>query len=644
MTDFIYNLPQRGNVIYDIETFPNFFCCNFHVVETGLRFTVTDLTELRLFAAISTRMGCTWIGFNNLGFDYPVIHSILLYNSNTPSEIYHKAMAIIDTPFNQRFSNMIWESDTMVKQIDLYKIHHFDNHARATSLKVLETRMCMNDVRPLPFTVGTPLNVSQQKTLVDYCWHDIDATLKFYHETADMLAFRVSLSAQYGMNMLNYSDAKIGAAIFTHELDKAGLPTKGSTERDTIRLADCILPYIYFKRPEFNAILNQIAAKTITELKGAFTNAQCTIDEIQFVFGTGGLHASRDNTHYQATNDYVIQLADVVSYYPSLSIANEIYPAHLGPEFCNIYKRMFNERKRYAKGTPENAAYKLALNSSFGNFGNKYSNLHDNLTLCKITIAGQLSLAMLCEWLMGIESLTIFNVNTDGIAYHCHKSQLPFVNIMLRQWEKLTSLTLETEHYKEFFNRDCNNYLAIGLDDKLKSKGAYAYADLGWHQNHSSLIVQKSAEAFLLNGTPIETTVRSHPDLFDFLLVSKTPKASIVRYGPDKIIDNINRYYVSTDGDVLTEQRKLKGIAGQYKRANKLTDEYYNSVLAEIGPNIWDERIHTKNQKVWEEGSRVEVQAGYTVLLANHLDGSPLRNINYDWYIKKANKLIEVFK
>jgi len=607
MTDFIYNLPQTGNVVYDIETFPNFFCCNFHVVETGLRFSITNLTELRLFAAISTREGCNWIGFNNLGFDYPIIHQILLYNLNTPAEIYHKAMAIINTPFNQRFSNMVWESDTLVRQIDLYKIHHFDNHARATSLKVLETRMRMKDVRPLPFPVGTPLNPAQQSVLISYCWHDIDATLKFYHETADMLAFRASLSTQYNLNMVNYSDAKIGAAIFTHELGKAGLPVKDSTPRESINLRDCILPYTKFVSTEFNAILNGVAAKTITELKGM--GSSCTIDDMKFVFGTGGLHASRDNTHYEATHGYVIQLADVVSYYPSLSIANNIYPAHLGPEFCNIYKRMFEARRQHAKGTPENAAYKLALNSSFGNFGNKYSNLHDNLTLCKITIAGQLSLAMLCESLMTVPTLTLFNVNTDGVAYHCQESVLPQVNAILRNWEQLTRLKLETEHYREFFNKDCNNYLAIEVSGKLKSKGAYAHAGLGWHQNHSSLVIQKAAEAHLLHDTPIAEFILSHTDLFDFLLVSKTPNSSIVRYGND-VIDNINRYYVSTDGDVLSEQRKLKGIAGQYKRANKLTDEYYDRIMEEIGLGIWDARIHTKNQKVWEEGARTEIQAG----------------------------------
>jgi DNA polymerase elongation subunit (family B) len=44
---------------------------------------------------------------------------------------------------------------------------------------------------------------------------------------------------------------------------------------------------------------------------------------------------------------------DVESYYPSLAIANRLYPEHLGEEFVNVYSDMKNDRTSFKKGTPD---------------------------------------------------------------------------------------------------------------------------------------------------------------------------------------------------------------------------------------------------------------------------------------------------
>jgi hypothetical protein len=57
---------------------------------------------------------------------------------------------------------------------------------------------------------------------------------------------------------------------------------------------------------------------------------------------------------------------DVESYYPSLAIANGLYPEHLGEAFVKVYADMKNDRTSFKKGTPENAMLKLALNGAYG--------------------------------------------------------------------------------------------------------------------------------------------------------------------------------------------------------------------------------------------------------------------------------------
>ena len=71
--------------------------------------------------------------------------------------IYDKAQSIINNQ-KTKFSHIIWDNQQMIPQIDLFKIHHFDNKAKSTSLKVLEFNMRSNSIEGLPFEIGTYLN------------------------------------------------------------------------------------------------------------------------------------------------------------------------------------------------------------------------------------------------------------------------------------------------------------------------------------------------------------------------------------------------------------------------------------------------------------------------------------------------------
>lgn len=172
---------------------------------------------------------------------------------------------------------------------------------------------------------------------------------------------------------------------------------------------------------------------------------------------------------------------------------------------------------------------------------------------------------------------------------------------------------------------------------KLKRKGAFEY-DLGWHQNHSQLVVPKAAEAALVHGVDVREFIENHDDVMDFMLRTKVPRGSQLEWGGERQA-NIVRYYVSTDGDILEKVMPPKGPEGAYKRANGLTDSYFNEILAEVGDE-WDERIHTKNKSKYET-RRTTYHNGYTVMLCNNMNENSVVDINYDYYVAEAMKLVE---
>ena len=610
--------------VFDLETYPNIFTMAVEHADAPLRwaFEISDWRDdsrqiiefLMHLKDTDSRM----VGFNSLGFDYPVLHTLIRQGKATARNLYDKAQAIIGSQDDEgRWNHMVYESDRLVTQIDLFKIHHFDNRARSTSLKVLEFNMRADSVQDLPFPFGTSLTREQAEVLKQYNAHDVAQTKRFYHETRPMIAFREELCVKYpGRDWLNFNDTKIGKDYFIMKLEEAGVPCydfgpKGRTPRQTkrpqIHLKDAILPWITFEQPEFQRVLEWLKAQTITETKGVFTDLVARIAGFDFVFGTGGIHGSVENEIVEADSEYAVIDLDVSSYYPNLAIKNRFFPEHLGQGFCDIYQHLYEQRKNYPKGSAENAMLKLALNGVYGDSNNVFSVFYDPLFTMKITLNGQLLLCLLAETLMNLEGLRLIQINTDGLTIRVPRGLISEVERIRGEWEQMTQLTLEEALYYRMFIRDVNSYIAEYMDGKLKRKGAYEY-DLEWHQNHSALVVPKAAEKVLVEGAPIRETVENWPDMYDFMLRAKVSRSSylVIQYpeewgNTDFPIQNTTRYYVAKGGGRL------------YKWMPPLAKK----------PDQW---------------RRIGVESGWGVCVCNDIKDATAP-VDFDYYIREVEKI-----
>ena len=272
--------------IYDLETYPNLFsmCVISADGKDGHIFEISDRKDNRelMFEFLDKweENGARLVGFNNLAFDYPILHYIMENRDCTVDDIYKLAQKIIKTLREDRFAKVI--KDTKISQVDLFKLNHFDNAAKMTSLKVLQFNMKMDNLQELPYPFDTPLTKPQMQHIIEYNANDVVATLKFYYENIGALELRKSLSEKYNMDFTNASDSKIGGEIFIQELErvkkgscyswKKGRRTIRQTKRKVIHLREIILPYIKFERPEFQAILDWFKVQSISETKGVFSD------------------------------------------------------------------------------------------------------------------------------------------------------------------------------------------------------------------------------------------------------------------------------------------------------------------------------------------------------------------------------------
>lgn len=461
------------DIAYDFETYPNCITLAAEHCDYPIRwaFEISDYrddsVELIEWCRWIADQGGRMVSFNGIGFDYPILHTLIKMGKGNARVLYEKAMAIIHSSDENRFAHMVFPSVRVVEQIDLFKIMHFDNKARATSLKVIEFNMRMDNVSDLPFPVGTPLNPEQIKVLKEYNAHDVTATKRFYHECLPMIRFREELTAKHGRDFMNHNDVKIGKEIFQMELEKVGVTCyqygpdgrqPKQTKRPTIALKDCIPAWIKFETPEFQRVRDWMAQQTITETKGVFKDVIAHAFGLDFVFGTGGIHASVENKIYRADDDTMILDVDVTSLYPSIAIENGYYPEHLGPRFVQVYRDLRAQRVGYKKGTAENAMLKLALNGVYGASNDQFSVFFDPLFTMKITIGGQLMLCMLVEQIAKYGE--VIQCNTDGVTMLIPRWCRPAFDATCREWETLTKLTLESVEYSIMAIADCNSYIA----------------------------------------------------------------------------------------------------------------------------------------------------------------------------------------
>jgi hypothetical protein len=612
---------MSNDYVYDEETFPNVFLIGIKLAGSPLRvsFEISDhrndsraiIEFLQFLKNTDSRM----VGFNNLGFDYPVLHTLIRMGHSDANTLYQKAMAIIHSQDDDggRWMHQVKPSDHFVQQIDLFKIHHFDNKARATSLKMLEFNMRSDTIEDLPFPVGTMLNRDQIEVLRSYMDHDIDQTEKFLHKSMDMIHFREELTRKYQRDFMNHNDTKIGKDYFVMKLEEAGVSCydfgpKGRTPRQTkrpvIALKDAILPWITFEQPEFNRVLNWLKAQSITETKGVFTDLTASINGFTFVFGLGGIHGSIESEVIESDDEYVIVDLDVTSYYPNLAITNGFYPAHLGKEFVSIYKFLFEQRKSYPKKSAESAMLKLALNGVYGDSNNQFSVFYDPLFTMSITLNGQLLLCLLAEGLMHIPGLRIIQVNTDGLTVRVPRIHKMLVDLARAAWQSRTGLNLEEAVYKAMMVRDVNNYIGVFMDGSTKRKGAYEW-DMEWHQNAGGLVIAKVAEKVLVEGAPIRKTLEQWPDIMDFMLRTKVPRSShlgLERDGVTTQLQNITRYYVAEGGGQLIK---------------------YMPPLAKK-PGQW---------------RKFAVESGWGVQPCNDIKDAGKLPVDFDYYVKEVEKL-----
>ena len=643
--------------VYDLEMFNNLHTATFKSLSSGAiyQFVIHEsLNQSEEYIKFLRTLpsNARLIGFNNVNYDYPLIHHLLnnyqiwinngLHINTILKHLKEKSNEIIGQEFSA-----IREPEVKIPQIDVYRIMHYDNKNRRCSLKQIEIATRWKNVQDLPFAHDAELSEEHIPQVLEYNLNDVEATLSFYNRIRERVVLREQLTEMYNINLINANDPKLGSEIFMSilskelNIDKYKL-SQMRTPNPSIDLNQCIFPYVKFETAPFQALLKHLKGKVITNTKNAFSNINKAdipllipyinpkynkkktiknlhvyVNDIDFVFGTGGIHASKENQVFESNDEWVIIDKDVASYYPNLSIRNRLYPEHLGAKFCDIYENIYDTRKTIPKDNILNGVYKLMLNGTYGKTIDKHSAFYNPEMGMKITLNGQLLLAMLIERAMVKlkENIVIIQANTDGVTVYIKRTHVEQFEAICTAWQKMTRLELEEARYKRMFIRDVNNYIAEYEKPKKKKGGELDYGkckgrafeiESDFHKDSSMKIVKKAAFNSLLFNISVEDTIYDSTDIFDFCLqmrVVRGWRAQHIKVNETIDLQKNNRYYMSKQGGAIIKLNKT-------------------------------------------DGRKLGLQKGYVSTIFNQYVDKPFKdyNINYRFYIEEANKIVSVFK
>ena len=600
--------------VMDYETLSNCFTGVFEHYKTTERkvFVVHDLrNDLDSFISFLKENinNKEWhISYNGLAFDGQITHYILdnyylwstLSGNAIANIIYKYAQRCIMRSNAKEFSDYPqWKMQ--IGQIDVFKLHHWDNPAKRSSLKWIQYSMDWENILDMPIHHETEIKTQEEIDIIlEYCINDVRSTKEIYNRSKSQVGLRKELTGTYDINMFSASEPRISKEIFGYYLSRnLNISTRDlkqmRTYRDTIKVKDIILPYVSFTSPEFKLLHERFKSLEIdaSKLKGSF-KYHINYKDVKTHFGLGGAHGATAKGIYESTDDMLIMSSDVTSFYPNLAIKNQWSPGHFPKEaFSDQYEWFFEERKKIPKSNPMNYVYKIILNSTFGLSNDVNSFFYDPELCMRITINGQLTLMMLYEQIMErIPGAIALLQNTDGVETIIPKQYYELYMEICEEWEHTTSLNLEHDQYQKLVLSDVNNYIGVNNyvkvditkwrevkqsqphylfkveNDKfsfapVKLKGRFDFHNLQLHKNKSKLVIPKALYQYFVNDILPEDYLEQNKNILDYCIGGKSKGqwqqvARSVENGAfkEETLQKINRYFISKQGVKIVKVNK----------------------------------------------------------------------------------------
>ena len=618
-------------IVFDIEVLKNVFTCTCKNTDTK-QITVFELSPRRVdIQGLVTFFyeDYYFVGYNNIHYDNPILNYIIMlyrehyfdrYSTRELTEsVFRMSQLVIDK--NSDFD--LWKEYKYARNflsIDLLTMLY--SKALRVSLKEMQVTMQYKNVEEFVVDWHQDLPEKDIDRLISYNINDVESTEELLYRCKDLLELRIETEKDFGLPCLSLDRVNLGDRLLQLKvMEKTGLNKKQlenmKSPANYVDLEKVIFPWIKFESP--------ILQKKLTDMKNqhnvspgrkGYINT-FIFGEMKVTIGVGGIHGDNGTCIIKPNEDELLSDSDVNSLYPSLMRMYHLYPPKLKNVLGQIFPQIIDDRLEFKRTGQKNKneTYKYMLNGVSGKMQDETSWLFSPFTVMQVRINGQLLLLMLAERLLKL-GCKLYQINTDGILYKLKKSKYEELQQVLKEWEKLTMLTLETEEFTQFYQLAINDYFGVEPNNKIKKKGFFL-TDIELGKGLTPKIIPEAIINYFVHNIPVEDTIKSCKDICKFLQAEKTGKQWTVEYN-EQIQQRINRFYVSNSGYYLWKW--------------KLDDtgkKSYQIMLKDHGVRLHN-KFYSDEDLQWKYSQGETFQSIY--------------DIDYQYYINQCIKVIEKLK
>ncbi len=444
-----------------------------------------------------------------------------------------------------------------------YPLITYDLLQLNTSLKQLEAMQGHNVYESeVDFRLNRKLTEAEIAETLKYCRNDVQETMDLFSQLKGDFDVQLELINEFKLPLSSVS--KTQTQLTAEILQAQRVEYKDEFDLNFPQYLERIRKYKHivdwFKQFKSSQEFTDEAKKLLYRQK-----LKIDVAGVPHTFAWGGLHGAL--LKYSGSGYYLH--IDVSQYYPSLMVGHNYFSRAVTDEGKRRYDMMRRESIRL-KAFPElkkkRNGYKLVNNKTYGGMKDKYNALYDPLMANNICVTGQLALLLLIEMLE--PHCQLIQSNTDGLIVKLRSLEdYELIDDICWEWEQMTGVKLAFDPViTKIYQKDVNNYLFVNEDGEVEAKGAYVKS-LSPLDNDLP-IVNRAMREYMINGTPVETTINAAEELMDFQKIVKLSG----KY--DYVLHN-GRKYRNKCYRVFASKNSQDGII--YKCRNGKSDKFANT-------------------------------------------------------------------
>ena len=544
-------LTKQTILLFDIEIFKHDSLFVFRDYFTKEWFIINnDLDELRKFYL--EYRDSMFIGYNNASYDNNVMRGYL-----QGKNAYQMSKTIIESDNRGLVYKMFDSHKTPLFGMDLYqdnKGFSLKEHSAFLGINIKETEV--------EFDMDRPLTDEEKDKNIAYCKNDVLATEKRFEQNISMLLAKATIALMFDMDKtdLLQTNANLTAKLL------------GATKQEV--RPDLTDPLELDKRLNINT--KEIAEAYLNHEFELNENGKLNVslnytteDGYEMVFGSGGVHG--------AVPSYIhiglFPMRDWGSLYPNTMVQFNLLSRNIPKDKLHRYSDLLKQRME-AKYSGEETAdikgvevptwvmingIKLPLNTKFGASGAEFNGLYDPRNQFLVCATGQLIMTNMYELIKG--KAQFIQSNTDAHAYIPNsEADDKAIDEALDEFANKIGLTLDKDMFREIWQKDVNNYIAVQPNGKVKVKGAIG---LTGGMKVSKAIVSNAFINYLVAGKDYKEFINECDELRQFQIITKTGwtfDRTVQRdiNGNESEAQKVNRVFAVKDPSKAVELFKVK--------------------------------------------------------------------------------------